>query len=68
MKNTYILPSLANNKFTEAEKIELNIEKKTTIVIDNLGFLTDNTVSAGILELISNPLCWCIYQSSRLFS
>lgn len=103
MKNTYISPSLANNKLTEAKKrrqlvyitgmcgygkttfvrnylkdapfryfdmlvnpfdlIELNIEKKTTIVIDNLGFLTDNTVSAGILELISNPLCWCIILS-----
>lgn len=38
-------------------------KKKATVVIDNLGFLTDSTVNAKILELISNPLCWCIIIS-----
>lgn len=42
---------------------ELVIKKKTTVVIDNLGFLTDSTVSAMILNLITNPLCWCIIIS-----
>ena len=43
--------------------IDFETKKKTTVVIDNAGFLTDSTVIAKILELIANPQCWCIIIS-----
>lgn len=43
--------------------IDFDTKKKATIVIDNLGFLTDSTVVSRILEIVKNPLCWCIIIS-----
>ena len=43
--------------------IDFETKKKATVVIDNVGFLTDSTVIAKILELIANPQCWCIIIS-----
>ncbi len=42
---------------------DFNVKKKATIVIDNLGFLTDSTIPAMIVELIKNPQYWCIVIS-----
>ena len=48
----------------EPEKLlESDIKKKTTLVIDNLGFLEDDTVKDKIIHFLNNPLCWCILIS-----
>lgn len=43
--------------------LKFNAKKKTTVVIDNLSFLNDNTTQKKILEILLNPLCWCILIS-----
>lgn len=42
---------------------DFDVKKKATVVIDNLGFLNDSTITAKILELIKNPQYWCIVIS-----
>lgn len=67
--------SLIRNHFNETEYLYYDMfsdpyalldfepKKKAIIVIDNLGFLDDNSIEAKIIELIRNPFCWCILIS-----
>lgn len=103
MESKYVLPSLAQSKFKEAEKnrqtvyifsmcgygkttfirnvmwnseyfyfdmledphalLDFKVDKKSTLVIDNLGFLNDKAVISKIYDILQNPLCWCILIS-----
>ena len=57
-------PYLYFDMLTEPHNfLKLEVKRKTTVVIDNLGFLDDVTVKSKIIDILSNPLCWCILIS-----
>lgn len=69
-KTTFIRNIMWNSEYFYFDMLEdphallsFTVNKKSTVLIDNVGFLNDKSVISQIHDILQNPLCWCILIS-----